>query len=30
LLAAEGAARFAKAARGVSIADGAIQIINAK
>jgi excinuclease ABC subunit A len=30
LLAAEGAARFAKAARGVSVADGAIQIINAK
>jgi excinuclease ABC subunit A len=30
MLAAEGAARFAKAARGVSIADGAIQIINAK
>jgi excinuclease ABC subunit A len=30
LLAAEGAARFAKAARGVLIADGAIQIINAK
>jgi excinuclease ABC subunit A len=30
LLAAEGAAQFAKAARGVSVADGAIQIINAK
>ena len=30
LLAAEDTARFAKAARGVSIADGAIQIINAK
>jgi len=30
LLAAEGAARFAKAARGASVADGAIQIINAK
>jgi excinuclease ABC subunit A len=30
MLAAEGAARFAKAARGVSVADGAIQIINAK
>ena len=30
LLAAEGAALFAKAARGVSVADGAIQIINAK
>jgi excinuclease ABC subunit A len=30
LLAAEDTARFAKAARGVSVADGAIQIINAK
>ncbi len=30
LLAAEGAARFAKAARGTTVADGAIQIINAK
>jgi excinuclease ABC subunit A len=30
LLAAEDTARFAKAERGVSIADGAIQIINAK
>ncbi len=30
LLAAEDTARFAKAARGISIADGAIQIINAK
>ena len=30
LLAAEDTARFAKAARGASVADGAIQIINAK
>jgi excinuclease ABC subunit A len=30
LLAAEDTARFAKAARGVSVGDGAIQIINAK
>ena len=30
LLAAESASRYAKAARGVSVADGAIQIINAK
>lgn len=30
LMAAENVARFAKAARGVSVADGAIQIINAK